>query len=150
MIVRKIVGNLLLALLAPIILQMTSIPNVYRAVFWKQYRYSDSELGSLSEFLAVIYHEYFFFYLVSLVLFLLPFQLVKDYFTRKGKQLSIARKFFILLAIMLIVILFLGSFVLNIWRAVWYQNFFYLAISVVFSGIFATLLHFFVDRYEKN
>lgn len=141
----------MVGLLAPIYFNIRWLPNVYDAIFNGVYHYYDFQIKSLNEFL---YHVYGTLYLAeyafSVIMVLLPFQLIKDYFFKKKNKLSFFGKWGILAGIMVSWILILGTFS-NIWWTPWYYNFIYLAFSLGFGLVFTTLLYFMVDRYvEKN
>lgn len=149
MMLRKIIANLLLGLLAPIVLQMGDLPDVYRAIFFNDYTYSDSKLSSLGEFLMLTYHSYFVFYFSAMLFFLLPFQVIKDYLKRKEKQINLFQKFLLLSGIVLFWFLLSGLFFVNIWATPWYYNFGYLGIAAAFGAVFSILCYLLIDRYNK-
>jgi hypothetical protein len=148
---NKIIANITAGLLVPIFLNIRWFPNVYDAVFNGVYRYYDFQIKSLDEFLYHVYgSSYLFEYAFSVIMVLLPFQLIKDYFLKKKGKLSFFGKWGILSAIIVSWILIWGS-VSNIWTSPWYHNFIYLAFPLGFGLVFTTLLYFMVDRYvEKN
>ena len=146
---RKIIWNLLLCLLAPITLQIGSLPKVYRAIVFQDYRYYDFQIKSLNEFLFAVYGSYFFFYFIALVFLLIPFQLIKDYLSKAGKNPTLFKRFLILLTLFVSYVLILGLFFMNLFTiSPWYYNLIYPGLAITFSAVFTILAHLFIDRYE--
>lgn len=97
---------------------------------------------SIPKFLSFLHDTgYPYISIAFLLIILLPFQLIKNYFNKKGKHLSLLSR----------VGIFSGYFILVIF-ILWGRDvvsvvlFYYLLISVVIT----TLLYFFVDRYEEG
>ena len=85
---RKILVNLILNLIVPFLFKIIWFPNLYNAIFKKEYIYYDFEIKSFSEFFYYVYGEdYLIIYLLSLLLFLMAFQLLKDYYYNNGYKL---------------------------------------------------------------
>ena len=146
---RKITWNLLLCLLAPIILQIGALPKVYRAIVYQDYSYYDFQIKSLNEYLFTVYRSYFLFYLIALVFLLIPFQLIKDYLSKAGKNPTLFKRFFILLTLFVSYVLILGLFFMNLFTiSPWYYNLIYPGLAITFSAVFTILTHLFIDRYE--
>lgn len=146
----KIIANLIVGIFIPIILKIRWLPNIFEAVFFGKYNYYDFEINSLGEFLKEVYvRDFFLEYSLSIILILLPFQLIKDNYFLKNKRLSFFRKFQILTGILIVWIIILGSFS-NVWMTPWWYNFTYLVFAVFFSLVFTTLLYFLVDRYMEK
>lgn len=142
---RKIIANLLLGLLGPIMLNVRALPQVYRAIFYGEYTYLDFGIQSLEEYLSAVCSSFFFFFFLFLIL--LPFQLIKDYYSRNGRKIVLFKKFLILAGIMIFWSCFFGIFV-NLWVISWYDNYFYLVKVAVFGTVFTVLCYLFIDRYE--
>ena len=86
---RKIIVALFIALPIPIFLKIRWLPNVYDALFKGIYRYYDFEIETLREFLFHVYgSSYFIDYVLSVLMLMLPFQLIKDYYSKKNIRLS--------------------------------------------------------------
>ena len=99
---RKIIGNLVVGILVPFLLKITWLPNVYDAVFYREYKYYDFEFNSLGDFLKEIYWNSFLLdYFLGLLFILLPFQLIKDHYNRKNKPLSFFSQFVLLAGIVI-------------------------------------------------
>ncbi|WP_164126957.1 hypothetical protein, partial [Sphingobacterium luzhongxinii] len=74
--VRKIVGNLLIANLVALIAPVRWWPNIYNGFVYGKYEYYDFHIETLGELLYQIYGQtYGFVYIFSLILVLLPFQI---------------------------------------------------------------------------
>jgi len=148
---RKITANLVVGLLAPIFFKIRWLPNVYDALFKGVYKYYDFQIDSLNEFLYHVYGDsYFIDYILSILLFMLPFQATKDYYlSRKKARPAFLRKWLTLTAILFGWIIFWGCFS-NIWAYPYYYNLIYLVYALSFGLIFITLLYFTVDRYVEK
>ncbi len=142
---RKLIGNLLAATVAPILLQVGVLPNVFRAIFYGEYKYYDFKIDSLKEYLLTVYSGYFLFYFVTLVFVLLPFQLIKNHYNEQGIRLSFLKKSGILSGIVLFYFLIAGLFFVNLFFPVWYYNLHYLLIATVFGVVMSAILHLLVD-----
>ncbi|RKE55990.1 hypothetical protein [Sphingobacterium detergens] len=147
---RKIAGNLLVAMLAPIFFKIGWIPVVFDAVFYNKYKYYDFQIDSLGVFLKHVYLETFIYeYLFAIIIIFLPFQLIKDYLDRKS-SVSFFRKMMLLSCIVAVAILLVGTFS-NIWWIPWYENFKYLVFSLGFGVLFSSILDVVIDRHiEKS
>ncbi len=149
MIYRRILGNLIASLIAPIVFLVRWTPNVINAILYGEYEYYDFEISSTGELLSKIYGKgYFGLSLISLIIIFLPFQLIKNYYAKEEKPLSFINRSIALASILLLLILLFGTFS-NIWAIPWYHNFIYIAYAIGFGLLFTTLLHFLIDRYEK-
>lgn len=151
---RKILVNLLAAFLAPFILLSGYLPDLYDAVFYQQYRYYDFQIESLGRYLYLVYGQLFIpFFIGSLIFLFLPFQLIKDYYRREGKnkKLIFYSKWVLLTLIVLAWIIFFGLFT-NIWwtSTLLYKNLFYIIYAAGFALIFTTFFHYTLDRYENR
>lgn len=147
---RKIIMNLLIGLLLPIVLKIRWLPNVYDALFKGIYKYYDFRIGSLQEFLYHVYGDsYFVDYVLFLIMFLLPFQLIKDHYFKIGKRLSFYKKILLFSLIVCSVIVLWGLFS-NIWRYPIHHNLIYLVYALGSGIIFGSLLYFSVDRYVEK
>ena len=134
----------------PIAFKVRWLPNVFDAIFYGDYVYYDFNISSLSEFLNTVYGTgYFVLSLLSIIFILAPFQLIKDYYFRKGIALSFIKRTSILTSIVLSIILCAGLF-LNVWAIPWYDNYIYLVFALGFAVFFTTLLYFLIDRYEGS
>lgn len=150
MMYRKITGNLIAALLLPIVIKTWEWKGIYRAIVYQQYEFYDFKINSLKDYLAVIFEgSYPWVPLISLLLIFVPFQLIKNYYQKKGIRLSFITKIVILSSITVCVIVFFGTFS-NIWAVPWYHNFIYIAYAIGFGLFFTTLLYFLVDRYAER
>lgn len=148
--IRKVVGNLIICFIIPFLLKIRWMPNLYEAIFYKEYRYYDVEINSFSEFFYYIYGEtYFIIYSLSFLLFLTPFQFVKDYFYRKGHTLSYLKKVVILMLIIICCILIVGTFS-NIWTYPYWHNVIYIIFSIFISVILTTMTYFVIDKHVEN
>ena len=148
--IRKISGNLIIALFIPFLLKIRWLPNVCNALFKKEYKYYDFDIKTLSEFLYHVYGEnYIGSYLISLIGFLIPFQIIKDILYKSKGKISFLHKIFIVTILLCIEIIIIGTFV-NIWTIPWWHNFMYLLISIVFGIIITTITYFFIDRYVER
>lgn len=144
--------NLLAAFLAPFILLFGSFRDLFNAVFYQRYKYHDFQIDSLKEYLYVVYGQmYIPFFILSLILFFLPFQLLKNYYRKEGKykMLTFFRKWILLTLIILCWIIFWGMFT-NIWGFPLYKNLIYIPFAAVNSLVFTTFFHFTLDRYEDR
>lgn len=147
---RKIIMNFLIGLLLPIALSVQWLPNVYDAFFKGVYKYYDFRIGSLREFLYHVYgNSYFIDYVLFLIMFLLPFQLIKDHYYKIGKRLSFYKKILLFSLIVGCLIIFWGLFS-NIWIYPIYHNLIYLVYAFGSGVIFGSLLYFSVDRYVEK
>ncbi len=147
---RKIIGNLVVGIFVPFLLKIRWLPNVYDAVFYREYKYYDFEFNSLSEFLKEIYWNGFLLeYFLGLLFILLPFQLIKDHYKRKNKPLSFFSKFRVLAGIVISWVIIFGLFS-NIWTIPWWHNFIYVAFALFFSLVITTLLYILVDIGGKK
>lgn len=152
MLYRKILINIFGAFLAPFILMASSLPAVYDAVFYQRYRYHDFQISTTKEFLHAVYGQpYIPLFIISLILLFLPFQLIKDYYRKEGKNkmLTFLRKWILLTLIMSCWIVFWGFFT-NIWWFPIYKNLVYIPYAAGFSLIFSTFFHYLLDRYEDR
>ncbi len=142
---RKIIGNLLVGLILPILILGRWLPNTYHAVFFDVYEYYDFHITSLSQFLSTVYRHYIFIYVISLLFILLPFQVLKDlYYAKKGKYLSLLKKVLFLVLLLLIEnMLFIRGPIYE-----WYGRYILFAAGI---GIpISILLYFTVDRYVER
>ncbi|RAV27408.1 hypothetical protein DN748_18820 [Sinomicrobium soli] len=148
---RKIIVPLFIALPIPIFLKIRWLPNVYDALFKGIYRYYDFEIETLREFIFHVYgSSYFIDYVLSVLMLMLPFQLIKDYYSKKNIRLSFLKKWGILTCIVSGWIILLGTFS-NIWWVPWYKNMIYIAYALFLGLICTTLLYFAIDRHvDKN
>lgn len=112
---RKIFAFIFCSLLSPIIFSIPWLPNILEAILYRKYNYYDFHITSLSEFFVTVYEETFLGAAIfSFVLIFVPFQLIKDYAYKKGKNFSFLEKIGILSGIMALWILVFGLFT-NIW-----------------------------------
>lgn len=97
---------------------------------------------SIPKFLSFLHDTaYPYTSIAFLLIILLPFQLIKNYFAKKGKHLSLLSRVGIFSVLFILVIFILwGRDVVSV------VLFYYLLISVVI----ATLLYIFVDKYEER
>lgn len=76
---RKLIFNLLIGSIFPILINIRWIPNIYNAIVYERYTYYNVQVESLQELLEYIYEgTYMLVYIVSLLCILLPFQLIKN------------------------------------------------------------------------
>lgn len=147
----KIIGNLFIGLFMPFLLKLRWLPNLYDAIFFKKYVYYDFNINTLSEFLYYLYGEsYLIEYIFSVILFLIPFQLIKDFFYKKNSRLSLIKKTIILNLVFIICIIIIGMFS-NIWFIPWWCNLIYIIYSFFMSIIITVSSYFIIDKHtEKN
>lgn len=148
MIYRKILINLFCAFIVQFFLLIRWLPNLIDAVFYQKYVYYNFKINSLSEFILIVYGDsYIIMSLIAMIFIFLPFQLIKDYYYKKGVFLNLFQRIGILTGIFIILILIFGAFN-NIWVAPWYKNILYLAFAIGFGTLFSIILYFTIDRYE--
>ncbi len=146
----KIIGNLFIGLFIPFLLKLRWLPNLYDAIFLKKYTYYDFNIDTLSEFLYYLYGEsYLIEYIFSLILFLIPFQLIKDFFYKKNNRLSLIKKTLILNLVLIICVIIIGIFS-NIWFIPWWYNFIYVIYSFFLSIIITVSSHFIIDKHTET
>ncbi len=147
---RKIVGTMLVGLLAPIIFKIGWLPAVIDAIIYGKYKYYDFQIDSFGIFLKHVYFETFIYeYLFAIIVIFLPFQLLKDYYLNNKSPLSFFKKILLLSCLMALSIIIVGTFS-NIWDVPWYNNFRYVAFSLLFGSIFTTILYLVIDRHVEN
>ena len=150
MTVLKVIGNIIVALLSPVFFLIKWLPNIFNAVFYQRYVYYDFRITSLSEYLLAIYRDsYLPISLLSLIFIFIPFQIVKDFYQRKGQKLIFLKKVGLLSFLTVVLILGLGVFT-NIWVSPWYNNLLYLLFALFFGALFTVILHLLVDRFEDR
>lgn len=146
----KIIGNLFIGLFIPFLLKLRWLPNLYDAIFFKKYTYYDFNIDTLSEFLYYLYGEsYLIEYIFSLILFLIPFQLIKDFFYKKNNRLSLIKKTLILNLVLIICVIIIGIFS-NIWFIPWWYNFIYVIYSFFLSIIITVSSYFIIDKHTET
>lgn len=153
MTLRKITLNLLLALLSPIVLHVGALQGVFKALISGKYETNGQRFASFYEYLTSIYDYgvFFLLYFVCLIFLLLPFQLIKDYERKAGRNYTFYRKFLTLFVLFMFYIVMLGCFVLNLFVTdPWYVNLLYPGLAALFSVVFTSLTYFFIDRYEQD
>lgn len=149
MLYRKLIGNfLVITLFGPFILSARKIDNLFNAIFYHRYEYNDYSYTSFTDFLCALYCNIYLIWVVLLLLIFLPFQLIKNYYSHKGKKLSFMKRIGLLTLIVIGLICFIGTFN-NIWSTPWYYNFKFIGFALGFSVVFTTLFHLLIDRYEK-
>ncbi len=137
--------NLLVGLLLPIALKIRWLPSVYDAVFKGVYKYYDVKIDSLNEFLYYVYGKsYFLEYLILVAFFLLPFQLIKDYFRSRKIKLTFIQKWAILTGILILWVILWLPLGLNA------DSLKYFFVTIVFGFLFAGLLYLCIDQYEEK
>lgn len=96
--VRKIIGNLLVGRLLPILAASRWWPNIYNGVVHGKYEYYDFRIETLEELGYEIFgRDFLVDYIIGLVLLLLPFQLIKDYnYKKNGRGIAIWNKCLVL------------------------------------------------------
>ncbi|MDF2517656.1 MAG: hypothetical protein K0R59_2952 [Sphingobacterium sp.] len=147
---RKIVGTILVGLLAPIMFKIGWLSAVIDAIFYSKYKYYDFQIDSLGVFLRHVYLETFVYeYLFAIIVIFLPFQLLKDYYLKNRMPLNFFRKILLLSCIVAISIIIVGTFS-NIWDIPWYNNFKYILFSLLFGIIFTTILYLVIDRFDER
>ena|SRR5690606_25426128 len=146
---RKIFVNLLAAfVIFPLFLSVKYWKNIVNG----QYRYYDAYYEKLTDYIYVtVIHSigYPIMPIFVLIFIFLPFQLLKDYYSKQRKRLSILKKILILSILVLGLIVLFGTFS-NIWTLPIYKNLIYLVYSLAFGGFFAWLLYALIDRYEER
>src|SRR5690606_19616615 len=102
--IRKIIGNLIIGLIMPILMLGRWFLNTYNAFVHGVYEYYDFHITSLSGYLYEVYGKnYLFSFILAILFLLLPFQLIKDYYYRKRKgPLAFWKKMLILMGIVLV------------------------------------------------
>lgn len=150
MVFRKILGNIVASLIAPLVFLIRWMPNVLNGVFYGEYEYYDFEISSLGELLHHIYGKgYFGLSFISLVIIFLPFQLIRNHYAKIEEPLSFIKRWIILASILLLLIVLFGTFS-NIWAIPWYHNFIYIVYAIGFGLFFTALLHFLIDMHEET
>ncbi|WP_143053970.1 hypothetical protein [Parapedobacter koreensis] len=146
---RKVVVNVVTALVGfPIVISIRYWGNLIEG----NYKHYDAYYDSLPKYLyKVIVHPlvYPLVPLLFLLFILLPFQLIKDSRSEKGKPFSYLQKVGIFSLIVVAMIAFWGLFT-NLWAIPYYRNVIYLAYALGLGLVFATLLYFLVDRYTEK
>lgn len=147
--VRKIVGNLLIANLVALIAPIRWWPNIYNGVVYGKYEYYDFHIETLGELLYQIYGQgYGFVYIFSLILVLLPFQIIKSaYYSKNNGALKLWKKCLILFGIMSVSFAFLFRPPMTEMR----ERIELFAILLALAALLAMILYFCIDRYvERN
>jgi len=148
--IRKILGNLIIGLLSPIFLKIVWLPEVYNALFKNEYKYYSFRIETLSEFLYHIYGEnYILIYLLNLIVILLPFQLIKDYYFKMDKLIVFSKKVVIFFILFSSIVILFGCFS-NIWFIPIWKNIYYILFGLFYSFIFSSLLYIVIDRYLER
>ena len=149
--IRKIIYNSLVSLIMPFVFNFRWLPGLYDAIFNNVYSYYDFQINSVREYFKIVFlFSYLPVTILSLLGIFLPFQLIKDFYWRKGKPLTIKNKIAFLTGIIIFYILVFGSFN-NIWTIPWYNNFFYLLFAFIFGILFTLVLYLSIDKYvQKN
>lgn len=80
-----------------------------------------------------------------LIFILLPYNIV----IMKRKQLTLFYKIILFEFILIVFICIVGSFY-NIWMFPYWKNIYYLIGSTIYSCLFATIIHLFVDKKTDN
>lgn len=145
---RKIIGNMLVAIFMPIIASARWFPNIYKAIFHHVYEYYDFHIETLSELIYYTLFESFgLLYTWSLVFILFPFQLIKDYhYNRDKKGLALWKKCLLL------------SGIIAFWFALLFRppitemkDRIILFASIFLIGtLFSLILYITVDRYVER
>ena len=148
MVYRKLISNLLAALLAPIILSVVQLPRLYNAVFYNIYDCQSYRYSSLKEFLCAVYCEVYPVVFVLSLLIFLPFQLIKNHYYKKGRKLSFIKRIGLMALIVIALVCFFGTFI-SLWLFPLSHNVFYIGLALGIAVVFTPLFHFLVDRYEK-
>lgn len=143
---RKIIVNLIVACLMPILILGRWLPNTFDAIVYGVYKYYDFHITSLSEYLYEVYGRHFMIYFIFPLLFMLiPFQVIKDQYYRKVKRLLILwKKILILMTIVLLeVMLFVRGPIYD-----WYVM--YLGVAIGLGVPISIILYFLIDRYVER
>lgn len=148
---RKIIGNILVSLLIPILFSVRWFPAIYKGIFYGEYEYYDFQVNTFGELLGYIYGGvgYFFGAILGYIAIILPFQIIKESRYNKGKVNSFKFKWVIISLIVLLWILIFGTFS-NIWMVPWWHNLIYIGFSFGFGLICNTVLYLGVDRYVEH
>ncbi|WP_164122787.1 hypothetical protein [Sphingobacterium sp. xlx-130] len=135
---------LVVALIAPV----RWWPNIYNGVVYGKYEYYDFHIETLGEQLYQIYGQtYGFVYIFSLILVLLPFQIIKSYcYNKNNRALKLWKKCLILFGIMSVVFAFLFRPPMTEMR----ERLELFAILLALGTLFALILYFCVDRYVEQ
>ncbi|WP_164112204.1 MULTISPECIES: hypothetical protein [Sphingobacterium] len=135
---------LVVALIAPV----RWWPNIYNGVVYGKYEYYDFHIETLGELLYQIYGQtYGFVYIFSLILVLLPFQIIKSYcYNKNNRALKLWKKCLILFGIMSVVFAFLFRPPMTEMR----ERLELFAILLALGTLFALILYFCVDRYVER
>lgn len=148
--IRKIIYNSLVSLIMPFVFNFRWLPGLYDAIFNNVYSYYDFQINSVKEYFKIVFlSSYLPVTILSLLGIFLPFQLIKDFYWRKGKPLSIKNKIAFLTGIIVIYILVFGSFI-NIWTIPWYNNLFYLLFAFIIGILFTSVLYLLIDKKVEN
>ncbi|TYR35845.1 hypothetical protein FXV77_12275 [Sphingobacterium phlebotomi] len=143
--IRKIIGNLIIGLIMPLLMLARWLPNTYNAIVHGVYEYYDFRITSLSGYLYEVYGKnYLFSFILAIVFLLLPFQLIKDRYYRKRKRpLAVWKKMLILMSIVLVeVMLFVRGPIYD-----WYTV--YLGVSIGMGILISLLAYLLIDRYVE-
>lgn len=92
------------------------------------------------------------YYIISFVVFciiLVPFQLIKDFYFKRGRPLSFLNKIFVSSLQVILLIIVFGTFS-NIWQIPFYKNFIYLIYAFIFGSFCTTFLYFTIDRFYES
>uniref|UniRef100_UPI0013DA2C6F hypothetical protein n=1 Tax=Sphingobacterium luzhongxinii TaxID=2654181 RepID=UPI0013DA2C6F len=113
-----------------------------------KYEYYDFHIETLGELLYQIYGQtYGFVYIFSLILVLLPFQIIKSYcYNKNNRALKLWKKCLILFGIMSVVFAFLFRPPMTEMR----ERLELFAILLALGTLFALILYFCVDRYVEQ
>jgi len=144
--IRKVVGNLIIGLIMPILMLARWLPNTYNAVVHGTYEYYDFHITSLTGYLYEVYGKnYLFSFILAILFLLLPFQFVKDrYYRTRKKPLTVWKKILILVGVVLVeVMLFVRGPIYD-----WYIL--YLGVSISMGAIIFLLAYFLIDRYVEK
>ncbi len=146
MLYKKLFGNILITLCSPIFFAMRWWPETFNAFFYGRYEYYDFNIHTLEEFLFYVYVEhYFVIALLALLFVFLPFQVIKDIFSRRRKSLTLFHKGLILSSILLLILALYGTFN-AFWARPWKEIVGYLLSAFALGFIFSYLLYWVVDR----
>lgn len=142
---KKILFNCLSALC---ILPLFTFIHFYFNEMKQGYWDSNNFLYEMNKFLhnQVYLIPYFF---VLLFVFL-PFQLIKDFYQKNGKRISLFKKFLILFIITTALIVLFSTFVYGMILFPWWKNSVYLLFALSFTAFFSIFLYLTIDRYIET
>ncbi|MDV3866882.1 hypothetical protein CMU00_16480 [Elizabethkingia anophelis] len=108
------------------------------------YKYFDNTYTNIEEYLKVTIFTIgnLIISILSLILVFFPFQMVKDYYFKKGNKLPFMKKWLVILMLILLWSL--------IWRGSLIFNVLSIGIMIIISLFFNILFYFMIDKYVEK